>query len=43
MKSQNITPAFIKSFEDVGYKNIPAENLVSLKALDVATSVYKIF
>jgi len=33
-----VTPAFIKSFMAIGYKDIDAHNIIALKSLDIKPS-----
>ena len=37
----NVTPEFIKSFETVGFKNIPLDDIVSVKAVGVTPEYIK--
>ncbi|HEY0244673.1 MAG TPA: M56 family metallopeptidase [Mucilaginibacter sp.] len=43
MKSMNITPEYIKSFEAVGYKDIPTSTLINMKSMEITPEYVKSF
>jgi len=43
LKSMNITPEFVKSFEAVGYKDIPTTTLYTLKSQEITPAYVKEF
>jgi hypothetical protein len=43
LKSMNITPEFVKSFEAVGYKDIPTNTLYTLKSMEITPAYVKEF
>ena len=41
MRAQNITPEFIKGFENIGFKNIDIDEIVAVKAVGVTPEYIK--